>query len=201
MPKSKGSKTLKTKLWNRYSFEKQSRLSKLGIDEKSNVLTVHKYLPSKKLDTQKTVSDHTLSKCFIPLNESVLFNLHTCVIDSGLFNSRRFMTSWKMNPLGVTKLELNPKKNQMNLIHVESPSTISFLNANTDPGSKLDTIRENCEKYLKIQLELSEFVTAKRDQHFTSNLNVQQLKPRFGNQIIRSCFECTDQIRNNIGYI
>ena len=176
---------MKIKLWNRYSSAKQSRLSTNNEEEK--------IICQSPVRKRNLVAKPEQVSCFIPYSQSFFLNSNNCIIDSSLLNSRRFLVSWKSNPTGFTRLELNSKSGLMNLVKLESPISTSFLldEKNEATAKKIETLRVNCEKYLEIELELSEF---------TKEGPVPMLKPRSGNQLIRRFFECTEQLRNKIGY-
>jgi hypothetical protein len=97
----------------------------------------------------------------------------------------------------------------LNTVQIVTPILISNGNtsfASLDPtNAKLKVLRDNCETYLKIQLELTEFLTSKSSQQkyvLNSEKNkLPYLKPKIGNELIQRFCNCTLEIRNNIGNI
>lgn len=143
---------------------------------------------SKSKKSSKNTADAVGKSGFIKLNDSISKNLYSCVLDGGFFNSRRFRPSWTLNPLvgnGFTRLDLSSSIQSF-------AEAVQILTVNISPSSeRVETIRQNCQLYLDAQLELSEF--------HISKIILPVVRPRKGNELIRRCFQITQQIRNNIG--
>ncbi|CAF0852273.1 unnamed protein product [Brachionus calyciflorus] len=182
------SKVLKPQLWNRFKTQKQVQpIRRVPIDYEHN---------DEKLKNLNINSDAQVpsisSKSLIEFKNSFTNNLNWCLTDLGLFNSRRFNINWTMNPSCYTYTQLAPvPKNATfrNMCLVKSLNTLSL--PETIPAQKMKTITENTEKFLQIQLDLTDFV------HRSNNLNLFKVKS--GNQLVTFLNECTENLRNSIG--
>lgn len=157
---------LKPKLWNRLILQTPLK-------------------PSKSLKT--TTGEEPSRTELVRLHESVTNDLNWCISDSGLFNSRRFRSCWSLSSAGYafSRLGVSQPQSFAAAVHMY---TVHF---NPTPD-RAEIVRKNCEMYLGVELELTEFCRANK-------LALPLLKPKKGNELIRRCFECTQQIRNSIG--
>lgn len=176
-------KVLKPQLWNRFKVHKpiQSTQRRVPVEK----------IEEKTASFESQLVPYVSDKTVIEFKESFAQNLHWCLCDLGLFNSRRFRSNWSMNPSCYTFTELssNAKKSTFrDLCQIKSLNTFSM----TDqiPMSKLDTIKENMEKFLNIQLNLTDFVDRQ---------NLCLLKIKSGNELIKNLDECAENLRNSIG--
>jgi hypothetical protein len=202
---------LKPRLWNRFLIQKTSKLvmptSKKTIEEIQEDLNAVSATATKSKSNQIETQQN-----YIKLNDSITNNLDWYLADSSLFNSRRFRINWSLYPTACTYTQLgNMPKNStfLNMIQIVTPILISNGStsfASLDPtNSKLKVLRDNCETFLKIQLELTEFFTSKTSQQKyvlnTEKNKLPYLKPKIGNELIQKLCDCTMEIRNNIGNI
>lgn len=145
----------------------------------------------------------------IQLKDSVINGFTWCLADAGLFNARKFRVNWSLRPSAFTYTQLAPvPKNTtfLNMVQLCTPQILNIGGSNfiNTSNQKLKIITENLEKYLTIQLDLSEFVTkAPQASNLYSNdeLRIPFLKTKIGNELIRQLSDCTDDIRNSIGNI
>lgn len=175
-------KALKPQLWNRFKIQKPSHLVQRRVpSEKSD----DKYAPESQLVPCES------AKSVIQLKDSFTNNLHWCLSDLGLFNSRKFRVNWSMNPSAYTFTQLSSfSKNSTfrNICQINSLNTLSMTDQIS--SSKLDIIKENIEKFLEIQLGLTDFV---------SRTNLFLLKTKSGNELVKNFDECAENLRNTIG--
>ena len=140
---------------------------------------------------------------FVKLENSIVNNLHNCVADAGLFHSRRFRVNFSLNPTACTftHLNLNAKSTDMSVVSLMAPSMVTSGHAlpQSEPVNlevKMSLIRENCEKYMQIQLELTDLG---EENSMTATRRLQLFRPKPGNSLIASCCELTQELRNRIG--
>ena len=177
--KKAGPIILKPSLWTRLPPQKSLKLT-------------------KRLDMKKGGEADLLAQGrYISLNESATSGLTWCIADSALFNSRRFRAAWTLNactPYAFSRLVpgtgAHHVANAVQLVGLYAPIS-------TDE-SRLNTIRANCVDYLSVQLDLTEFVS-KEESKLARRLPL--LKPKRGNELVRRCFECAQQIRSSIGNV
>ncbi|RNA23314.1 nuclear pore complex Nup98-Nup96 isoform X1 [Brachionus plicatilis] len=175
-------KVLKPQLWNRFKAHKPIKSAQRCVPMDKN----EEKVPSS--ESQLVPSES--AKSLIELKDSYTHDFLWCLTDLGLFNSRRFKANWSMNPSCYTFTQLSSMtKNSTfrNLCQIKSLNTLSM----TDqiPSSKLDKIKENMEKFLAIQLGLTDFVNRK---------NLSLLKTKNGNELIKNLDECAENMRNSI---
>jgi hypothetical protein len=202
---------LKPRLWNRFLIQKTSNLVMNSC--KKTIEEIQENLNAVSATATKSKSNQIESiHNYIKLNDSITNNLQWCLADSSLFNSRRFRINWSLYPTACTYTQLGQvAKNStfLNLVQIVTPILIS--NGSTSFASldqtnaKLKVLRDNCETYLKIQLELTEFFTSKSSQQKyvlnSEKHKLPYLKPKIGNELIKKICDCTMEIRNNIGNI
>lgn len=174
-------KVLKPKLWNRFKMQKPIRIQRWVPFEKNE--------DKHASDSQLVPSES--AKSLILLKDSFTQNNFMFLTDLGLFNSRKFRANWSLNPSAYTFTQLSSfTKNSTfrNLCEIKSLNTLSM----TDQilSLKLDTIKENMEKFLKIQLGLTDFV---------SRTNLCLLRIKSGNELVKNFNECAEILRNTIG--
>lgn len=202
---------LKPRLWNRFLIQKTSKL--VMPSSKKTIEEIQQDLNSIMATSTKSKSNQIESTLnYIKLNESITNDLHWCLADSGLFNSRRFRVNWSLSPTAYSHTRLNPvPKNStfLNIIQIVTPILVSnggsSFTALDSNNAKLKVLRDNCESFLKVELELTEFLTSKTSQQkyiLNSERNkLPYLRPKIGNELIRKCCDCILEIRNNIGNI
>ena len=154
----------------------------------------------------------------IRYEDSITYKLSSCLADAALFNARRFRINWSASPNASTFVQLvlpspnagNPQNlslqtSFMSSIQITTPnmfSKIGGLRATTTMVHDINTekvkvMRDNCDKYLTIQLEQTDFVAQPADESESKKLPL--LRPKHGNELIRRCCECVTELRNNIG--
>jgi hypothetical protein len=187
-----GNKTIKPKLLNRFllhrAYQQQSQ-SALPVPSEP-IPSQESY--NRKLETLTLSGDlnqlvpSTSEHRLIKLNESVVNGYQACLADYGLFNARRYRSNWSVWPSAATHTRLSLTGSGsafLNGVHLSSSFTVN----------ETDIIRKSCEKYLQIQLKLSEFIRS------PGNLrNAPLVRTKLGNQLIKSCCECTKEMKNTI---
>lgn len=169
-------------------------------DEKTQFLSTDKRLQSLSLGPESTVK-------FIKLADSISRDLEWCLADAGLFNSRRFRINWSMQPTALSYVQLAPQPKNTSFLNVAQFVSPLTINSNLLDSSKLALIQEHCEKYLRVQLELSESASQSVDsaqKKYLLNTSANKLpffRPKNGNELIKKCCECAKEIRNVIGNI
>lgn len=156
----------------------------------------HEYNRLQQMETLR-ISSESKSLQHIPyikFSDSIIANLQHYIADAAIFQAHRFRVNWSMFPSSTTytSLDLNLALTQMQLINLMSPSTIPVNNLSDSDSSKLNTIRDNCTKYLTIQLELTDFIA-------TNKCKLPLLRPKQGNDLIKQFNDCIQEIRNQIG--
>jgi len=201
-----GTKALKPKLWNRFSMQKVMKLDMKKLGSQLVPEGVESDLAKLKLikTNESTGGDQVLS--FVKLENSIVNNLHNCVADAGLFHSRRFRVNFSLNPTACTftHLNLNAKSTDMSVVSLMAPSMVTLGHAlpQSEPvnmEAKMSMIRENCEKYLQIQLELTDLGEENLLNTSMGSRRLQIFRPKPGNSLIASCCELTQELRNRIG--
>lgn len=73
-------------------------------------------LKTLKLNEMKKEGETELK--YVKLADSIVNNMHRCVIDAALFQSRRFNIGWSMNPTSATftSLCLNGKSTDLTMV-------------------------------------------------------------------------------------
>jgi len=175
------------------ALDQTKTLDQYELDEN---LAKNEYNRCSTESTNKSLSQIS----FIKYSESITKNLHRCIADPALFQSHRFRVSWSMNPTAITytNIDFGISMTNMQIVNLLSPSTIFINNSSDSDNLKLNTIRENSEKYLNIQLELTDFIE-KDSEIVRRTYKLPLLRPRAGNDLIKKFFECTQEIRNQIG--
>ena len=155
----------------------------------------------------------------IRYEDSITYKLSSCLADAALFNARRFRINWSASPNASAFVQLvlpspnagNPQNlslqtSFMSSIQITTPNMFSKIGGglrttttmvhdiNTE---KVKVMRDNCDKYLAIQLEQTDFVAQPADESGSKKLPL--LRPKHGNELIRRCCECVTELRNNIG--
>jgi hypothetical protein len=184
---------LKPKLWNRLVFQKSSKPTK-------DLHTNSDRLKTLNLNLNEPSESDVNENRFIKLKDSITNDLNWCIADSGLFNSRRFRVNWSLNSSASTFTRLNylPSHNLSFANSIQLVSVHRNLLQTNVTDARLNKLIENCELYLNIQLELTDFVKQKIPG---SKAKLPLLRPKLGNELIRRCYECTQDIRNNIGNV
>ena len=209
---------LKPKLSNRYNRLNSSSNRKVdlsgGASSEEKKLKYKKYLknndyyltprdeqeqeyPLKKL---KLVSQKSVSKQYIALDESIMRNKLNNLIDLGLFNARRFRINW-FHPLkyscltevGASSSDALEKSGIFSLTSPNLMLQIRRLNmscSTIDSGDNEVIIKNNCIQYLQIQLKNSTKEIEAKLPHFKQNI---------GNKIIFDFHSSTQEMRNKIG--
>lgn len=172
---------LKPKLWNRLLQEQPLNSASKSI----------KSMSSEK----KSEEEEESARGYVKLEESMTRGLQWCVLDAGLFQSRRFRPFWSLNP------QLGHAASRLAISNSSIANSLQLFTVFSRPAAldRLEKVRENCEAYLNVQLELTDFIHAGEKEKRSSRL--AWLRPRKGNELIRRCFECTQQIRNSIGNV
>jgi hypothetical protein len=204
---------LKPTLWNRFSNQARSRY----LDSTASTVGELKQHDQVIAANDRRMQSLTLVNKFqrlVELRESVTNGLHWCLADAALFNSRRFRVSFALYPTSCTYTRLVISQNKTtaaayfrNSVQLVTPILVNIGNLNTTPeilSTKLEKIKFNCERYLNIQLELTEFTekTQQKQQQYAlteAKPRLPLLRPRAKNELIKRCSECTQEIRNNIG--
>ena len=179
----------------------QSKLSSVAdqyeLDENS---AKNEYNRIQQIQAPRYSSDPTNKSLshipFVKHSESIINNLQEYSADTAIFQSHRFRVNWSMNPTATTytSLDFNLAMTNMPIVNLLSPSTVFSSNSSDSDASKLTCVRENCSKYLNIQLDLTNFIAS------SSNASrLPLLRPKAGNDLIKNFFECTQEIRNQIG--
>lgn len=146
------------------------------------------------------------SSRMVMLKDSIANDMQMCIVDAGLFNARRFRVNWSLNPSACTYGYLTGSSARNGALPFASAVQLAnfecCLLANSTPDeAKLAKIKDNCEAYLKIQLDLSELVQFKQLGAQRLKLKLPHFRTKLGNELIKRCCECTQQIRNNIGNV
>jgi hypothetical protein len=199
------SRILKPKFINRF----QITLKKLdnSINDLGDVVQAEAddddVLKLKSLNLNKV--NNIVTNHYIPLKESLVNNFLSCYSDACLFNARRFRVTWSpCLPTPSTYIQLKPTPNIATAVHLTSAQLITPIVANISPSiqqqqksSQLEyqtneLMKQNCEKYLRIQLDQSEFQL----QNDKKTNKFSQLKPKMSNELISQLNDCTQQICN-----
>jgi hypothetical protein len=209
---------LKPTLWNRFS--NQARLRYLDSADVAATVSELKQQDQLMISTDRRLQSLTLVNEFqrlVELRESITNGLHWCLADAALFNSRRFRISFALYPTSCTYTRLVASQNKTssayfrNAVQLVTPILVNIGNVNATPevlNAKLEKIKLNCERYLNINLELTEFIRNSNDQNRTqqkqyalseTKSRLPLLRPRSDNELIKRCSECTQEIRNSIG--
>ena len=183
----------------------QGQADQLKMDKRLQELTLS--------STSSQVVPATASMGLIRYEESITYQLSYCLADAALFNARRFRINWSASPNASTFVQLalpsNPQSLQslqssfMSSIQITTPNMFSKLCAlrpvttvHDVSAEKAKVMRDNCTKYLTIQLEETEFIAQPSDE---TGKKLALLRPKHGNELIRKCCECVTELRNNIG--
>ena len=166
-------------------------LDQYDLDEN---LAKNEYNRIQQIQTNRysnEIANKSLSQIpFIKYSESIINNLQECIADAAIFQSHRFRVNWSMNPTATTytNIDFNNAMTNMQIVNLLTPSTIFSSNSFDSDNIKLNTIRENSEKYLNIQLELTDFIVKdSSDVRRVSKLPL--LRPKAGNSLIKNFFE------------
>jgi hypothetical protein len=162
----------------------------------------------KRLESLKLSSNNNQVKemiehgALIKLDDSVMNGYSNCVVDLSLFNARRFRINWSVNSIFTQLTHLPSSKTAFaNAIQFTYPNFFTLKDHNLQ---KLNTIQRNCEKYLQIQLELSELITQQpkaKSKYVIDNESkrLAYIQSKRGTELIQQFYNCTEELRNNIG--
>ena len=218
-------RALKPKLWNRFLAQKNARL---GLEQVQQLESTNRQQQEQIISANDrrlqslTITtgqqDREIFKEFgrlIEFRESITNGLHWCLADAGLFHSRRFRVNFGLFPTSCTYAQLAtvPSKNAYfrNAVQLVSPVLVNIGSLNTTPdliSAKLNKIKANCERYLLIQLDLTDFLKNNNNKQqlqqtsYALNEERSQLpffRTKLDNELIKRCSEITSEIRNNIG--
>jgi hypothetical protein len=204
---------LKPKLWTRIAAQKPQKTKALReIDQHTNTGGGVDTQAGTSLNTNErlealslTGSTETSLNALIKLKDSITNDLNWCLADAGLFNSRRFRVNWSLYPTASTYTQLSnysrhlTYSNKIQLANFDQCTVAISLDE-----AKLSQIRANCEVYLRIQLELSDMIAQQNSlasQNRPVRNHIPLFRTKYGNELIKRCCECTQEIRNSIGNV
>lgn len=206
-----GSNNLKPKNWNKYSSKKVRKFHVKKHTNQSLTETIENdtnQLKSLKLNEMQSSDDQALKLKFINLEESILYKNQMLVADIGLFQSRRFRVQMSFNPNSCTytSLSLNTKSTDLSTINLAVPLMITLgntpilqsLEAN-NLEAKMNVVKENCEEFLKIQLELTDWEKMSDSSNLMNSQQLNLFRTKPGNVLIKKCCDYVKDMRNNIG--
>ncbi len=197
---------LKPKLTTRYNRLNNNKKVDVSVTNDEKKLKYKKYLQDNKyfssneeeypLKKLKLVSQKSVNKQYIPLDESIMKDKLNNLIDLGLFNARRFRINW-LHPLKYSCLSLLTEESQRRsaIFSLTSPNLMlqmKQLNMNSAVDNDNTVVKNNCIQYLRIQLNNS-------TKEINNTTKIPHFKQNIGNEIIFEFQKSTQKMRNEIG--
>jgi hypothetical protein len=203
-----GTPTLKPRLMNRlFALKTSSKYDQELLNQNHmQTLTINS---NTKLAVVPGADSEIQKNQQVEYKDSIANGLHWCLADAGFFNSRRFRVTFSIYPTSCTYTQLmsQPRTTYFrNSVQLVTPILVNIGNLNTTPeiiNSKLETIRQNSERYLQIQLELTNFLNEQQQQQngISRQSKLPFLRPEFSNKLIKQFAKCTQELRNSIGRV